>query len=105
MMPAAGTVLWSISKRLGPTSTFNVTGAVTLNVEVGPKRLEMLHNTVPAAGIIGVLINPDRPGAADQSRRLQESARALGLQIHISNASSGSNIDAAFSQLAEQRAK
>jgi putative ABC transport system substrate-binding protein len=83
----------------------NVTGAVTLNVEVGPKRLELLHDTVPTASIIGVLINLDRPGANDQSRDLHESARALGLQIRIINVNSESTIDAAFSQFAEQRTK
>jgi len=83
----------------------NVTGAVTLNVEVGPKRLELLHSMAPTVGIIGVLINPDRPGAAGQLRALQEAAHALGREIRIFRADTESDIDATFTQLAEQRAK
>jgi putative ABC transport system substrate-binding protein len=84
----------------------NVTGAVTLNVEVGPKRLELLHNMTPTAGIIGVLINPDRSSAADdQLRALREAAHALGQEIRVVGADNESNIDATFTQLAEQRAK
>ena len=59
----------------------SVTGAVTLNIEVGSKRLELLRAMVPDAGVIGVLINPSRPGAADQSRVFEEDARVLGLQV------------------------
>jgi putative ABC transport system substrate-binding protein len=83
----------------------NVTGAVTLNVEVGPKRLELLHSITPTDGIIGVLINPDRSGAAGQLRALQEAAHALGQEIRVFRAETESDIDATFTQLAEQRAK
>jgi putative ABC transport system substrate-binding protein len=84
----------------------NVTGAVTLNVEVGPKRLELLHSMTPTAGIIGVLINPDRASAADdQMRALRDAAQALGQEIRIFGADNESNIDATFTQLAEQRVK
>jgi len=83
----------------------NVTGAVTLNVEVGPKRLELLHSMVPTADIIGVLTNPDRPGATDQLRLLQEAARSLGRELRIFRADTESKIDATFTQLSEQRAK
>jgi putative ABC transport system substrate-binding protein len=83
----------------------NVTGAVTLNVEVGSKRLELLHDLVPATGIIGVLLNPHRPGAADQLEKLQEAGRILGVQIRILNASTEREIDAAVAGLAELPAK
>src|SRR5262245_22566357 len=84
----------------------NVTGAVTLNVEVGPKRLELLHNVTPTVGIVGVLINPDRASAADdQLRALRAAAHALGEEIRIFRAETESDIDATFTQLAEQRAK
>ena len=83
----------------------NVTGAVTMNVEVGPKRLELLHNMVPTAGIMGVLINPDRPGAEGQLRALQQAAHAMGREIRIFRADTESDIDATFMQLADQRAK
>jgi putative ABC transport system substrate-binding protein len=83
----------------------NVTGAVTLNVEVGAKRLELLHDIVPGTGIIGALLNPDRPGATDQSERLHEAGRTLGLQIRILNASTKRDIDAVIGGLAELPAK
>jgi len=83
----------------------NVTGVATLNVETAAKRLELLHELVPAAGFIGVLLNPNRPGATDQSRDLQEAARKLGLQIRILNPTTESEIDLAVAQLVEQGAK
>jgi putative ABC transport system substrate-binding protein len=83
----------------------NVTGAVTLNVEVGSKRLELLHDIAPTTGIIGALLNPGRPGATDQSEKLQEAGRTLGLQIRVLNASTERDIDAAVAELAELRAK
>jgi putative tryptophan/tyrosine transport system substrate-binding protein len=83
----------------------NATGAVTLNVEVGSKRLELLHEIVPATDMIGILLNPNRPGATDQSEKLQDAGRSLGLQIRILNASSEREIDAAVARLAELPAK
>jgi putative ABC transport system substrate-binding protein len=84
----------------------NVTGAVTLNVEVAPKRLELLNSMVPAAGMIGALINPERASAADdQLRALRRAADALGQEIRVFRAETESEIEVAFAQLAEQRAK
>jgi putative ABC transport system substrate-binding protein len=83
----------------------NATGAVTLNVEVGSKRLELLHEIVPATDMIGILLNPNRPGATDQSENLQDAGRSLGLKIRILNASSEREIDAAVARLAELPAK
>src|SRR5262249_59958936 len=47
----------------------NVTGVTTLNLEIGPKRLELLHNAIPSASVIGLLINPTNPREADQNIR------------------------------------
>jgi putative ABC transport system substrate-binding protein len=52
----------------------NLTGVTNLNLEVGPKRLELLHEVVPKAGITAVLVNPTNPNAATQSRDLQPAA-------------------------------
>jgi putative tryptophan/tyrosine transport system substrate-binding protein len=82
----------------------NVTGAVTLNVEVVSKRLELLHEVVPTASIIVVLANPTNPNAETQSRTLQAAARTIGQQIVIVNVATESDMDAAFARLAEQRA-
>jgi putative ABC transport system substrate-binding protein len=82
----------------------NVTGAVTLNVEIVSKRLELLHEMVPSANIIVVLANPTNPNAETQSRTLEAAARAIGQQIAIVNVTTESEIDAAFASLADQRA-
>ena len=82
----------------------NVTGAVTLNVEVVSKRLELLHEVVPTASIIFVLANPTNPNAETQSRTLQAAARTIGQQIMIVNAATENDIDAVFARLGEQRA-
>jgi putative tryptophan/tyrosine transport system substrate-binding protein len=81
----------------------NVTGAVTLNIEVGSKRLELLRAMVPTAGVIGVLINPSRPGAADQSRVFEEDAHVLGLQVQVLSAGTEGEIEAAFTRLGAER--
>jgi putative ABC transport system substrate-binding protein len=47
----------------------NITGLVTLNVEVGPKRLELLHELVPTATVIGLLVNPTNPTNAETLAR------------------------------------
>ena len=66
----------------------NLTGITSLNVEVGPKRLELLRELLPTATIIGLLVNPTSPSIAEQFlRALQPAARGLGLQLHILNAS------------------
>jgi putative tryptophan/tyrosine transport system substrate-binding protein len=81
----------------------NVTGAVTLNVETGSKRLELLHRTVPAAAAFVVLRNPNRPGAASSTQELQEAAGKLGLQMDVFEASTADDINAAFAQAAKGR--
>src|SRR5207244_8401476 len=65
----------------------NLTGVSTLNVEVGPKQLQLLHDLVPTATIIAALVNPTGPGAENQTRDLPTAARALGLQLHVLHAS------------------
>ena len=82
----------------------NVTGAVTLNVEVVSKRLELLHTMVPTASMIVVLANSTNPNAETQSRTLQAAARTIGQQIMIVNAATENDIDAVFARLGEQRA-
>src|SRR5712692_3980638 len=78
----------------------NVTGVTNLNVEVGPKRLELLHELVPTATNIALLVNPTSPSIAEPfSRALQAAARALGLQLHVLHASSEREIEVAFATL------
>jgi putative tryptophan/tyrosine transport system substrate-binding protein len=72
----------------------NITGVTTLSVELGPKRLELLHELVPTATIIAVLVNPNNATAFEtQSRDLQAAARSLGLQLHVLRASTERDFD------------
>jgi hypothetical protein len=58
----------------------NLTGITSLNVEMGPKRLELLHEVVPTATVVAVLINPTNPDAEIPSKDLQAAGSALGLK-------------------------
>jgi putative tryptophan/tyrosine transport system substrate-binding protein len=79
----------------------NVTGATSLNVEVGPKRLELLQELVPGARIVGLLVNPTNPRLAEaQSRDGEAAARSYGVQIHVLRASSESEFEPDFAALA-----
>jgi putative ABC transport system substrate-binding protein len=83
----------------------NVTGVTTLNVEVGAKRLGLLHELVPTAIIIAALVNPTAPVLAEtMTRDLQAAARTLGLQLHVLHASSERELDTAFATLVQLRA-
>jgi putative tryptophan/tyrosine transport system substrate-binding protein len=81
----------------------NLTGVTSLNTEIGPKRLELLHELVPTASIIA-LVNPPNPGLAETlSRDLQAAAQTLGLQLHVLHASTDRDIDAIFATLVQRR--
>jgi putative tryptophan/tyrosine transport system substrate-binding protein len=82
----------------------NVTGVTVLGVEVGPKRLELLHEFVPKATIVALLVNPTSPFAETTSRDLQAASRTLGLQLHILHASTARDIDDAFATLVQLQA-
>jgi putative ABC transport system substrate-binding protein len=82
----------------------NATGINFFTVEVNVKRLELLHELVPKAVRVAVLLNPaNGPIAETTLREVQEAARTLGLQIQKLNASTGPEIDAAFAALARER--
>jgi putative ABC transport system substrate-binding protein len=83
----------------------NLTGIVTLNEEVNVKRLELLHELVPTATIMALLINPTAATRAEfTSRDVQAAARTLGLQIHVLHASTERDFDTVFTTLAQLRA-
>jgi putative ABC transport system substrate-binding protein len=83
----------------------NATGATQLSVEVSPKRLELLHEMLPKATIMALLINPTSPNAATVSSETQIAARARGLQLHILNASTERDIDEAFAKAVQLKAE
>jgi putative ABC transport system substrate-binding protein len=84
----------------------NLTGVTTLGVEVGPKRLELLHELVPAARIVALLVNPANAQRTvdNETRGMQAAARILGLQLHILRASAERDFEAVFANLAQLRA-
>jgi putative ABC transport system substrate-binding protein len=82
----------------------NITGATQLNVELGPKRLELARELIPMASIIGLLVNPTNPVAKYLSQDLEAAARTLGLQLDVLHTSSEREIDDAFATLVQRRA-
>jgi putative ABC transport system substrate-binding protein len=82
----------------------NLTGVSFLTAELHPKRFELLSELVPQAKVIALLVNPNFPATERVIRDMQEAARAKGLQLHILNASTESEIDAAFASLVQQQA-
>jgi putative ABC transport system substrate-binding protein len=82
----------------------NITGVAYLNSAVVPKRLELLHEMVPQMRVVATLINPKNPNAQISTNDAQVAARALGLEIHVLNASTENEIDTAFERLVEVKA-
>src|SRR5947209_15398970 len=83
----------------------NLTGVANLNAEVGPKRLELMHELLAAATSFGVLVDPTSPTLAEAfSRDLQAAARALGVQLHVLHASTESDLEKVFQTLVQLRA-
>jgi putative ABC transport system substrate-binding protein len=81
----------------------NLTGVSFLDVELMQKRLELLSELVPQAGVIALLVNPNNPNAERVMRDVQEAARAKGVQLPIQKASSESEIDT-FASLVQLKA-
>jgi putative ABC transport system substrate-binding protein len=90
--------------KLGLVSSFNrpggnVTGVSSLSNELAQKRLELLHELVPTATVIGVLVNPTTPTSQSEASDVQTAARTLRVRLLIVNASAQSEFDAAFATL------
>jgi putative tryptophan/tyrosine transport system substrate-binding protein len=84
----------------------NLTGVSNLNVELGSKQLELLHELVPTATIVALLVNPtNRKLTETTTSDAQAAARTLGLQLHVVTASSQGEIDTAFVTLVQQGAR
>jgi putative tryptophan/tyrosine transport system substrate-binding protein len=83
----------------------NVTGAVSLNEDVGSKRLELLHELAPAVSVVALLVNPTNLAVTEATTRdAQAAAGALALQLHVLRASTAEEIDAAFESVRQLRA-
>jgi putative ABC transport system substrate-binding protein len=81
----------------------NVTGVSWFSAELGPKRLALLHDLVPTATAVALLLNPNNAETARQPAELQDAARALGLQLVILHASSVDDIEDAFARIVQNR--
>jgi ABC-type uncharacterized transport system substrate-binding protein len=98
--PVAAGLVVSLARPAG-----NVTGVTNINTELVPKRLELLRELIPRANIIALLVNPTSPFITESiSKDLQSATRALGLQLHILNASTERDFDTVFATFAKLRA-
>jgi putative tryptophan/tyrosine transport system substrate-binding protein len=82
----------------------NVTGVSSLNITLDAKRLEALHELVPAASIIAYLVNPTNPLKENQLKEVEAAARTLGLDVPVVTASTEHGLESAFANLAQLRA-
>jgi putative ABC transport system substrate-binding protein len=83
----------------------NITGVTSLNLEMGPKRLELLHNVIPAATLVGLLINPTNPRLAETNiKSIQSAGRTFGLEMRVLHASTEDEVEAAFTELKQIKA-
>jgi len=82
----------------------NITGVSILNLELGPKRLELLRAVIPTATMIALLVNPALPTRAETNvRDIERAADALGLQLHVLHASTDGELDTVFASFAQLR--
>jgi putative tryptophan/tyrosine transport system substrate-binding protein len=81
----------------------NVTGVALFANVVGPKRIELLHELVPKADVIGVLAYPNNPTAEGEVKQLQEAAPSFGIRLEVLNARTNDEIDLAFATLLQSK--
>jgi putative tryptophan/tyrosine transport system substrate-binding protein len=82
----------------------NLTGVAYLNDEIAPKRLDLLHQFIPTADTIGLLVNPvNATAAAEQTKEMEDAVAALGLHTTVVKASAPSELEGAFASLVQQR--
>ena len=80
----------------------NVTGVANLNIEMTPKRLQLLYEVVPAARVMALLVNEADPIVAEtQSRDARSAAQTLGVNLHVLNASAEREFEAVFASLSQ----
>ena len=82
----------------------NITGVAMLAVKLETKRIELLHEFVPASALLAVLVNPRNPQVELQLQDVQTAARTIGQRILVLNASSEREIEAGFAALAREQA-
>ena len=83
----------------------NITGVTSLGVELGPKRLQLLHDVIPKASAVALLVNPANRSTEIQVRDTQAAARGLGIDLRVLHASTVQGIEGAFAELARAGAQ
>jgi putative ABC transport system substrate-binding protein len=101
MIPSDPVALGLVTSLNRPSG--NLTGVAYLNDEIAPKRLQLLHDFVPAAKSIGLLVNPGNPSTPAQVKELQGAADALGIRLRVVNAKSGNDLEEVFATLAREQ--
>jgi putative ABC transport system substrate-binding protein len=97
--PVALGIVDSLSRPTG-----NITGVSSLSVEVSRKRLEFMHELRPTASSFAVAVNPTSPTAGSQVSNLQAAAQALGVKLHVMNASTEGEFEAMFLSATQEQA-
>jgi putative tryptophan/tyrosine transport system substrate-binding protein len=97
--PVTGGLVESLNRPGG-----NVTGLALLTIELDAKRLDLLREMVPAADVVGALMDTSRPEVTAQLKSVQAGAQAIGRQLVVASASNEGDFDAAFESLVKQRA-
>jgi ABC-type uncharacterized transport system substrate-binding protein len=82
----------------------NATGVSLLTVAMEAKRLQLLHELVPTAAVVAIIVNPNNPQADQQLQELQAAARTLGVQVEAFKAGTPNEIDTAFANVVQRRA-
>ena len=99
--PVAAGLVDSLSRPGG-----NLTGSTNLSIELGPKRLQLLHELVPAARIVALLLDPTSGSVSEiETKSMQSAAQSLGLALHVVHASAERDFDAVFSTLDQIKAR
>ena len=81
----------------------NATGINILTAAMEAKRLGLLHEIVPQAAVVGLIVNPNYAQATAQIRQIESAAHGIGLQVYVLQVSSDEDIDIAFKTIAQQR--
>jgi putative ABC transport system substrate-binding protein len=83
----------------------NVTGVTQSNLEIAPKRLELMHELLPAARVMTLLVDPSNPAVAETTTsQMLAAAHTLGLELHVLNASTENDFDAVFTKISQLQA-
>jgi putative ABC transport system substrate-binding protein len=83
----------------------NATGVSVYAARLGSKRLALLHEMVPSASPMGILVNPTNPDTEDEAKDIQDAAQGLGVQVFVVRASKADDLESAFTTLAQHEAR